>query len=74
MSTKVPCGVEIAYMHEVVDGVCIDKVVAELVNIKCRPHKSWDVLQRCAAQGRSNRGDQREAWIGAKCPGAKRGW
>lgn len=39
MSIKVPHGVEVADMHVVVDGVCTDEVVSELVNIKCRPQK-----------------------------------
>lgn len=74
MLTKVPHGVKVAYMHVVVDGVCTNEVVTKLIKIKWRPHKSWDVLQRCVAQGRSNRGDQREASIDAECSGAERGW
>lgn len=70
MPTKVPRGVKVADMHAMVDGVCIDEVVTESVDINCRPHKSWEVLQRCAARGRLNRGDRWDASIDAKCPGA----
>lgn len=69
---KVPHGVEMEDMHEVVDGVFHDEVVIESIDIKCRPHKSRDVLQRFAARGRSNIDDRWNALIDSKCPGAER--
>lgn len=36
-----------ADLHAVVDGMCTDKVVEELVDINGRSRKSWDVLQSC---------------------------
>lgn len=40
MLTKVPCGVKVVDMHAVVDGVCTDEVVTELVDVNYRPRKS----------------------------------
>lgn len=57
MPRKVSRGVKVEDMHAMVDGVCTNEVVIELIDINCRHYKSWEVLNRCVAQGRSNRGD-----------------
>lgn len=49
MPKKVLHGLKVADMHTMVDGACTDEVVTESVDIKCRPRKSWEVLQRCVA-------------------------
>ncbi|XP_059078042.1 ATP-dependent RNA helicase dbp4-like [Cryptomeria japonica] len=41
-----PHGFKVADMHATVDGMYIDEVVTKLVDINCRPCKSWEVLQR----------------------------
>lgn len=72
MPTKVPHGVEVENMPEVVDGVCIDEVVTELVEFNCRPHKSRVDGKRLVAQGRSNRVDRWHPLIDVKCLGTDR--
>lgn len=74
MPSKVPCRFEVENKHEVVDGICTDEVVTELVDIKCRPRKSRDVLQRCVAQGNLNIGDRWSESIDAECLGVDQIW
>lgn len=64
----VPRGVKVADRYAAIDGVCIDKVVTELVGINCKPRKSWKVLQKHCRGVSLEEG--RTAMIDAECPGA----
>lgn len=55
-STWMPLGVKVANLHLHKDGMYTDEVVAVLVDIDERSHKSWDVMQSCC------RGLHLEVW------------